>query len=161
MAVIAIVAVNCAAVRASYSGIANEALPGMLVGGLLPLVNAFFISLYLIAKRYRFSLRRRKQDWHGRFIVVFSAFTALALTTLLVACVFATSYVHEYAEGAFAPFEPWPRWFDETFFRLVFLPIFLGVVLSGPPLLLALTVGFVSSRLELVVATRAGRLNDD
>ena len=89
MVVIALVAANCAAVRACFAEDGEEQFPRRLLGGLLPLANAQIIWLYLVARRYRISLRWRAHNWRGRCVVVFGMLNALAIVLLTAACILA------------------------------------------------------------------------
>ena len=57
MAVVALAAANCAVIRAVFPGDRVWDGFGIVVVGLLPLLDAQVIGLYLLASRYRISLR--------------------------------------------------------------------------------------------------------
>jgi hypothetical protein len=79
MAVVALAAANCAALRAVLPARGNWDGCGLYFVGLLPLLNAQIIGLYLIAARYRISMRRRRgQDRVGAVPTLVAA-NALAL----------------------------------------------------------------------------------
>ena len=157
---IAIVAANCAAVRTFFFANLNErAVSLLLLGGLLPLANIALISLYVISKRYRISLRRQPQERRAARIVVFIALAWLELMALVLASLLAPfqAYVLEYAEVIAAPLVPWANSFagDRAWIiQFVIVPLYLGIALSGPPVIFAYIGAWVLSWFELVVVPR-------
>ncbi len=79
MAVVAIVAANCAALRAVLPEHGGLDLYQVFLVGLLPLFNAQIIGVYLISTRYRISLRRRMAQEAVGFAPAFAIANALAL----------------------------------------------------------------------------------
>ena len=137
----------------------EEQFPRRLLGGLLPLANAQIIWLYLVARRYRISLRWRAQNWRGRCVVVFGVLNALAIVLLTAACILAPLLVANIVEFLVAPLNPWLETLQRLnrffpVFDLVIVPFILAVILSGPPLLIALFISWLWSRFELVVVAR-------
>src|ERR1700733_14225977 len=87
LAVIALAAANCAALRIAYLDDS-----GVFLIGLLPLLNAQIIGLYyLIASRYRISLRRRRRREQVGFAPIFVAVNALALLVSITVSVLGTA----------------------------------------------------------------------
>jgi hypothetical protein len=159
MALIALIAANCTAVRACYSHNDIKPVRGILVGGLLPLVNAQIICLFVLARRYRISLRRRTQNCHRKFAFVFATLNALMLLSLTAACVLAPLPAADIVELVLTPLEPWFNslarqkslsWLTQ----FVVLPLLVAVVLSGPPLLLTLVISWLSSHFEWIIVDR-------
>ncbi len=160
MAVIAIIAGNCAAVRACFfANVPERAIHLLLLGGLLPLANIVFFSLYVISKRYRISLRRQPEERRAARITRFTVLAGLELMALVLASLLTPFqvYILGYAEVVSAPIEPWANSFTggrDWILQFVFLPLFLGIVLSGPPVSFAYALAWVSSWFELVVVPR-------
>jgi hypothetical protein len=163
MAVVGVVAANCAAIRAVMPS--NGGWDGfyIIVVGLLPLLDAQIIGLYLVISRYGISLRRRTRQERVGVAPPFVAANALALLAAITACVMAPAGVMPYLEFVLWPVEMCCRSmgfqngdFDSPFFRFFGIPLLVGAALSGPPLMVALLVGWVSSRYKLVVVSRPG-----
>ncbi len=154
---IAIVAANFAAVRACFfADVPARAIPLLLLGGLLPLANIVLISLYALSKRYRISLRRQPQARRAAWFARFTAVAGLELMALVLASLLAPFqvYILGYAEVVAAQLEPWANSFTgdrEWIIQFAILPLFLGIVLSGPPVIFAHALAWVSSWFELVV----------
>ena len=163
MAVVGLVAANCAAIRAVMPGKGGWDVFNVIVVGLLPLLDAQIIGLYLVASRYAISLRRRTPQERIGVAPAFSAANTLALLATLTACVFAPAGVMPYLEYVLWPAEMCFRAmgfqidaFDSPLFGFFGIPLLVGAALSGPPLLLAFLVGWVLSRYKLVVVGRPG-----
>ena len=163
MALVGLVAGNCAAIRAVMPS--NGGWDGfdIIIVGLLPLLDAQIIGMYLAASRYGISLRRRTRQERVGFAPAFAAANALAFVAAITACVMAPAGVIPYLEFVLGPAEMGFRSmgfqngdFDNPFFRFFGIPLLVGTALSGPPLLLALLVGWVSSGYKLVVVARPG-----
>lgn len=163
MAVVALVAVNCAILQAVVPFHGGWGGFGVVLVGLLPLLNAQIIGLCLVTSQYRISLRRRTQQERVGVAPAFVAVNALALLATIVACVMAPAGVMPYLEYVLGPVEKLFRSmgfqggdFDSPFFQLFALPLLLGAAMSGLQLLLALMVGRILSRYKLVIISRSG-----
>ena len=158
---IAIIAGNCAALRTCFfANLAERDISLLLLGGLLPLANIVFLSLYLISKRYRISLRRQPPERRAARIGLFTALAGLELLALVLASLPAPFqfYVMGYVDVVYAPIEPWFNSFTGERYWIadfVILPLFAGIVLSGLPLVLAYIVAWILSWFELVAVPRA------
>src|SRR5262249_54954942 len=109
MLAIALIAGNFAAVRALNP---KPVVPGILplmLAGLLPLVDAQIIGLYVIARRYRFALRRRTGTGYGVGVLVFSVFNAASLILLIAACMIAPEDFAWHLDFLFDPIGKWFR----------------------------------------------------
>lgn len=98
MAVVGLVAANCAAIRAVMPGKGGWDGFNVIVVGLLPLLDAQIIGLYLVASRYAISLRRRTRQERIGVAPAFIAANAPAFLATLTACVFAPAGVMPYLE---------------------------------------------------------------
>lgn len=149
MLVIAVVAGNLAALRSLNP---QPVIPGiltLLLAGLLPLVNAQIIGLYLIVRRYRFALRRRARNGYGVGVFVFSIFNAFALTILVILCFAAPDQLGVSLDYLFSPLGTWlhstgyrPKDFEAPYFQFFVFPLIAATLLSGPALLLGLMIGW-------------------
>jgi len=160
MLVVAFVAAHLVLLRFLISTLQGGFHLTLLVG-LLPLAEAQLIGLYLTAKRYRLTLKRRNDSSRGINVIAFSAFNAIALILLGVAGFAAPQEVGRQSRVLFDPVSNWFRWLGYThedfaapYFRLFVSPLILGAMMSGPPLLLSLTFGWLVGRYELVVTRR-------
>src|SRR5207248_284734 len=111
----------------------------LLLAGLLPLVNAQIIGLYLIVRRYRFALKRRAQNGYGVGVFVFLIFNALALSVLFALCFVAPELLGVGLDYLFAPLGAWllsigyqPKDFEAPHFQFLVIPLIAAIVLSGP-----------------------------
>ena len=163
MAVVALAAANCAVVRAVFpEGRVFDGF-GIVVIGLLPLLDAQIIGLYLLASRYRISLRRRAPLEHGGAAPAFAAANALALVAVVTACAAAPAGVMPYLEYVLAPVDACLRsvglekvLYDSPWFRSFAIPTLVGAALSGPPLLLAFMLSWIWRRYMVVITPRSG-----
>jgi hypothetical protein len=159
MAAVALVAANLGVMRALVPF--SEVSWLLFLVGLLPLIDAQIISVYcLIGSRYRISLRRRAPQERIGFSPIFAGVNALALGIAIVTCSTAPDGVMAYLEYCAQPLEPVLKslqvdltW-DHPLAQFVLLPLVVGAILSGPPLLVALTTSWVSSRYKLVIVPR-------
>jgi hypothetical protein len=161
MLVIAVVAANFAALRALDP---QPVIPGiltLLLAGLLPLVNAQIIGLYLIVRRYRFRLNRRAPNGYGVGVFVFSIFNAFALTFLFILCLLAPDQLGVGLDYLFAPVGALllsmgyqPKEFNAPYFQFFVIPLIAAALLSGPALLLGYMVGWLTNRFEMVITLR-------
>jgi hypothetical protein len=163
MAAVGLVAANCAAIRAVMPSNGGWDHFGIIFVGLLPLLNAQIIVLWLVASRYQIAIRRRTRQERIGVAPAFIAASALALLAAITACVMAPAGVMPYLEYVLGPAEKLFRAmgfqtgdFDSPFFRFFGLPLLVGAAMSGPLLLLAFLVGWVSSGYKLVVVGRPG-----
>ena len=158
MAVVALAAANCAALRVAYLDDS-----GVFLIGLLPLLDAQIIGLYyLMASRYRISLRRRRREQFG-FAPFFVAVNALAFLVSITFCVLAPTVMTAYLGYVLASLEPFlalgvqPALYVSLLFREVVGLLLVGALMSGPPLVLGSIFSWVSSRYKLVVVSRPRR----
>jgi hypothetical protein len=159
MAVIALVAVNCAAVRALVQ--AADPVYSILFLGLLPLLNAQSIGLYLLLSRYRISLRRPMPAERLGIVPAFAGANALALVVSVTSFVVAPEVVLRVLIYALAPVEELfrsmgfePSDFETPFFRFVMAPLLFGVAVSGPLLVLVFVLSWLSSRYRIRIVRR-------
>jgi hypothetical protein len=162
MTVVALVGVNFAAIRASMPSRHGHWEPaGVFVIGLLPLVNAPIIAIFLLALRYRSSLRRRSLHERVSIAPGFAVASGLALIVWLAACFFAPEGVMQYLQFVLRPVDVLfrsmgfqDRDYSSEFFQFIPLPLLVGATMSGPPLVLALIFGWLSSRYQVVIIRR-------
>jgi hypothetical protein len=159
MAVIALIAANSAVLRACYSEIGRDSVRSFLLGGLLPLVNAQIVCLFVLARRYRISLRRRTPNRYRSFAFVFAILNAVAILFLTTVRVLAPLPAADLIQFALHPLEPWfnslPQQNSRSWLtQFVVVTLLVAVALSGPPLLVTLVISWLSSRYEWVVVDR-------
>jgi hypothetical protein len=163
MAIVALVALNCAALRAILPSQGNFQITEIILIGLLPLANAPIIAGVLLALRYRISLRRRSHHERIGILPGFAIASALGLIVMIATCVFAQEEVLKYLEFVLRPVSVFLRSlgfkdsdYNRAIFRFVPMPLLLGASLSGPALLLALVVGCLSNRYRVMITLREG-----
>jgi hypothetical protein len=174
MAVIALAAANCAAFRALLPSVGTQKFPGILFIGLFPLANAQIVGLYLLASRCRISFRHRTPEERNGFAPAFVALNTLMLLASVTACLVAESKLMDYLGFSLSPFGMLLRSlglqqtdFESPFFQWTVVPICLGAVVSGPPLLVVLVLSWLLSRYKFVIAPEPGptseltRVNED
>jgi hypothetical protein len=162
MAAVALVAANLGVVRAAVP--VSEVSWLLFLVGLLPLIDAQIIGVYcLIAPRYRIWLRRRAPQERIGFAPTFAAVNASALVIAIATCVMAPDAVLAslaYFGEALRPLVESMQLGQESenlpIVQFVELPLFLGAIMSGPLLMLALTISWVTSRYKLVIVPRRG-----
>jgi hypothetical protein len=161
MAVVAIIAINCAVIRFLLPGQATLQVSEICLAGLLPLANAALIAVYLLALRYRISLRRRSHRERIGMLPGFAIASSLALIVMIAVRVFAEEEVLQYLQFILRPVDVFlrsmgvsDRDYDGAVFRFVPMPLLLGASLSGPALLIALAVGWVSNRYRVMITQR-------
>ena len=122
MLVIALVAGNFAALRYLDPRAVVPGILTLLLAGLLPLVKMQIIALYVIVRRYRFTLRSAGNGY-GVGVFAFSIFNALRLAALFVLCFVAPGLLGVGLDYLFAPFGAWflsigyqPKDFDARIF---------------------------------------------
>lgn len=153
--VVVLAAVNLAAFRhLDTLQMAGEG--AALLVGLMPLLDLFILSGYLaVAKRYRFSLVRREEpvDVLPRLAAWSCGFLMLGIALCVVVPTLVLGLLHllfdTYLEPALLPAEPSP-------FKDGLVVALVGLVMSGPPALLAVVLALVGSRYRLVVTPRPG-----
>jgi hypothetical protein len=160
MAVIALAAANCAAIRVVFLDHGGLDYNHVFLLGILPLVNAQIIGLYLLATRYRISLQRRTPQSWVSLVPAFAVVNALALFATITTCVMAPDAVMAYLEYVLKPVEFFllslgfqPADHEHPMIQLA-VPLLVGTALSGPPSLLALLVSWASSRYQFVIVPR-------
>jgi hypothetical protein len=162
MLLVALVAGNFAAVRSLDPKAEVPGILTLLMTGLLPLVDAQIIGLYLIARRYRFVVKKRTPNGNGLGVVVFSLFNAFALIFLFALCFAAPDQLAVGLDYVFGPFGALfrsmgyeGRDFEAPYFQFFVIPLIAAMLLSGPALLLGLTIGRFTNGFELLVTLRA------
>jgi hypothetical protein len=160
MLIVALVAAHLAAPRlliSAFGGRGGNLL--LLLVGLLPLVEAHLIGLYLTARRYRLTLKRRDHPSRGMSLVAFCTFNAIALILLIVTGLAAAAHAWDkIIDGCLAIVRlirdgfHWLGYTHEDFAAVAVL--IWGAMMSGPPLLLSLTFGWLFGRYELVITRR-------
>jgi hypothetical protein len=162
MLVIALIAGNFAAVRALNPKPTVPGILPLLLAGLLPLADAQIIGLYVIARRYRFTLRRRTGIGYGAGVLAFSVFNAVSLILLIAACVIAPEDIARPLDFLFGPIGKWlrslgytPQDFDAPRFTFFVIPSIVAAAMSGPPMVLGLLLGRWANRYELVIRRRS------
>lgn len=160
MAAVALAAANFWAIRALLAADVPQSPTRQMFAGLLPLLDAAAVAGYLTIARHRLALQRRPPGPRGRFAAVFCLAGVGLFLALVVACVFADDTLLAYVMATVGPFERALRSLgvdtvsDSPVLRYGLLPACLGVVLSGPPLILSWAVALLASRYQLVVAAR-------
>jgi hypothetical protein len=159
MLVIAFVAGNFAALRYLDPRAVVPGILTLLLAGLLPLVNAQIIALYVIVRRYRFVLERRAGQGYGVGAFAFSIFNAFVLTVLFVLCFVAPELLGVGLDYLFAPIGAWllsigyqPKDFDAPHFQFFVIPLIAATLLSGPALFVGLMIGWLTNSFEMVIS---------
>jgi hypothetical protein len=160
MAVIALAAANCAAFRELFPFVNGGNITGILFMGLLPLANAQIVGLYLLFSRYRICYRRRTREERTGIAPTFVAVNTLVLLASVTACLVFTSELIDFLEFSLHPLQAFflslgrkQTDFEAQIFEAM-IPIYLCVVLSGPPLLVVLIVCWLRSRYKFVITPR-------
>jgi hypothetical protein len=131
-----------------------------LPAGFVPLGDAFILAIFLLLSRNQVVLRRRSEKEPGRFAVPF--ITALSLLSAMFTLFF---FYAEESLSALLRVVATPM---ETIFkslgaeinmdtpadRYLIGPIFLGITLSGPPLMIATVFATIMARFKLVITPR-------
>jgi hypothetical protein len=160
MAVIALVAANCAALRAVLPQPGGSEVYFMLMFGLLPLLDAQIIALYLTSTRYQISVRRRTELNPVGFAPAFAIANAPALLALLTAGVMVPDTVMAHLQYVLWPVAIFfhSLGFQQADYQNAVIrfavPLLFGAALTGPPLVFAFTVSWVWNRYQLVIAAR-------
>ncbi len=163
MLLIALVAINIAALRFLLPPSTMPFLLWTLLAGLLPLADALIVSVYLVALRYRATLVRRSRQEPARFAPAFAASCAVFLSASLAVCLCVPESYEYYPTWAAQPADHYldrlgvSTRTETPLLRYALRPMFLGVLLSGPPLVMAAASACVLSRFTLVVTPRADR----
>jgi len=168
MLLIALVAGNFATIRFLDPKAEVPGIFTLLLTGLLPLVDAQIIGLYLIARRYRFVVKKRTSGGNGLGVFVFSLFNAFALIFLFALCFVAPDQVAPGLDYVFGPFGALfrsmgyqERDFEAPYFQFFVIPLFAAMLLSGPSLLLSLMIGWFTNRFELLITPRATQIDGE
>lgn len=149
MLLVAVLAANFALGR--YLLAQEDDIQRMCLAGLLPLIDAQLVGLYLLLARHRVALRRRRGSPLPAFVVV----ATLGLGVMLALCLAAPGLVVDGIELTWAQID--------TVFDIdsisddqsaLVLAGSLCLVISGPAVLAALLVGGVMARYRLVVVPR-------
>jgi hypothetical protein len=129
---------------------------------LLPLVDAQIVGLYVIARRYRFALRRRSGTGYSASIFAFSVFNAASLILLIAVCLISADdfgrnlgfFLYPIGEG-FRSLGYTQQDFEAPHFQYLVTPLIIGATISGPPLALGLILARLANRYELLVVRRS------
>jgi hypothetical protein len=122
--------------------------------GLMPLFDLFVLSLYLaLTTRFRFALVRRTVR---KNIIDSAAMVSGAILVLGTAsCLLFHEVVLELVQLPFSPVDHWIKVSEsspET--RCFVIGAFLGLLMSGPPILLTFVLGYLHSRFKLEITRR-------
>ena len=122
--------------------------------GLMPLFDLFALSLYLsLTRRFRFALVRRSVR---KSIVDSAAMVSGAILVLgTTSCLLFPEVVLQLVERLLSPFDQWldvSKSSPET--RGFVIGAFLGLLMSGPPILLTFVLGYLHSRYKLEITRR-------
>ncbi len=163
MILIALLAANFALLRFLLSASrGGQNWHYQLPAGLLPLADSFLLAVYLLLRRNRVSLRLRPEQEPGCFAVPFITTVALFLAFVILSFTYAyesfVALLRVVSDPAYPMFKSLTGVevdMDTPVDRYVIGPIFLGVTLSAPPLIVALAIATVWSRFKVVVTPRA------
>jgi hypothetical protein len=163
MILIALLAANFAILRFLLSASrGGQNWHYQLPAGFVPLADSFLLAVFLLLRRNRVSLRQRPKHEPGCFAVPFISTVALFLALVILSVFYAyESFVlllRVVSDPAYPMFKSLTGVevdMDTSVDRYVIGPIFLGVTLSAPPLIIALAVAAVWSRFKVVVTPRA------
>jgi hypothetical protein len=149
---IVLAALNSAVLR-FFEYFAREPEPILLLVGLMPLFDAFIISLCVAATRsFRFELRRR--DHRRGFSGAFALTTAAMLVGSSFLCIVATHPILELLQLFLDPVIAWFKVIAEREPTESVVGVTLCLVMSGPMLVIAAILSFIMSRYELVISRR-------
>src|SRR5262245_27253076 len=109
MAVVALVALNCAALRTILPGPGRFQAIEIVFIRLLPLANASIIGAILLALRYPIVLRRRLHCERIGILPGFVIASAMGLIVMSAACVLAHDGVLKYLECVLRPVDVFLR----------------------------------------------------
>ena len=160
MLVIAFLAANLGVLRLLLADDSRRGPLHLLLCGLLPLADGVLISLWVHASRYRMAVRCRRPGERGRFAPGFAVCSGIFLVCSASIFLLMPQVLDRYFEVTEPPVD---RFLDSlgivtlgnlTRLRYVILPVFLGVILSGPPLLVSIGLAAVLSRFRLDVSPR-------
>jgi hypothetical protein len=127
--------------------------------GLTPLFDLFALSLYLaLARRFRFALVRRSMPKSIADSAAIASGAILVLGTAL--CLLFHEVVLQLIELLSSPFDLWNKMSNsppET--RGFLIGALLGLLMSGPPIILTFILGYLHSRFRFEIRRRedAGR----
>lgn len=159
MALILLLAVNLASARLLAPSASGRQEWEAISMGLMPLLNVVLIGLWALVPRYDFAVEKRPPSDRGRLFPPFVAASAVLLVTLAVANWVSWPHLWDYIEFAarvIGRVVPGIKQLDESVLlhRFALIPAILGILISGPPLLLALAWGFVARHFRLVITPR-------
>jgi hypothetical protein len=163
MFLVGLVAINIASLRFLLPPSTMPFLLWTLLAGLLPLADAFLVGAYAVVSHYRASLVRRDPQQRARFAPAFVVCCGIFLWATLAVCLCVPESYEYYPTWAAQPVDHYLAWLgvptttETPVLRYAIRPMFLGVILSGPPLVMAVASAFVLSRFMLVVTPRADR----
>ena len=151
IAFIVLVAAHLGVLRALVSMLIEPGFLVLFFIALLPLAEAHLIGLYLLTWRFRMVIRRKD----GQFVSVFVVTSALMLLATVIVSIVQPVLIPGLAELIWGTLEGHLSvlGFSEAS-AMVVLAILLGSAISGPPLIVAITVSLMLSRFQLVVTPR-------
>jgi hypothetical protein len=151
--VVAVIAANLAAVRALPTLLRDGEQIHLLLFGLLPLLDAQLIGMYVATSRFLPGPRPRVHSPRGWFAPAFAAASSLLLFASLVCCMAAPARLIAYLTSAGKGINLWLQAagmtsaeISDPVFRLLMSPLILWVMISGPPLLIATICGLIFRR---------------
>jgi hypothetical protein len=162
MIVVAFLGANFGAMRLllSRTHSRQSEVTGSLLVGFLPLADAMIVALFVVVSRYRVMVRRTSPSRRRRMAPRFAGLCGLLLLASIVSCVSLPDLLIEYIELSAAPAERGLKAIgvdtsvDTPLLRYVLLPTFLGILLSGPPLVVASALTWLTSRFTVAITPR-------
>jgi hypothetical protein len=149
---VALAALNFAVLR-SFRSIAASPEPIVLLVALMPLFDGFVISLYAAAARkYHFALKRR--DERCGFGETFALTTGLMLVVSMFLCFAAPQHLLGLIDALLGPFSQWFGDLSRLDPAESLLGAALCLIVSGPPLVIAVVFALVMSRYKLEIVRR-------
>jgi hypothetical protein len=122
--------------------------------GLVPPFDLFAMSLYVaLTRRFRFALVRRQAR---KNIIDSAAMVSGAILVLgTMSCLLFHEVVLELVQLPFSPVERWIRISQPSLETRGFvIGAFLGLFMSGPPILFTVVLGYLHSRFKLEITRR-------
>jgi hypothetical protein len=146
---IVLAALNFAVLRYFEYFVQEGGEPIVPLLGLMPLFDAFLISFYAaVTKQYRFGLVRRAG--RGGFAKSLAVTTGVLLALCMFLCFATPRGIVNLLEASF-DFPNWPGNFGQHVTEGPLLGATLGVLMSGPLLVIATVFSLVTCRYRLVI----------
>lgn len=148
---IVLAALNLAVLR-SFGYLVADPEPVISLVGLMPLFDTLLVALYfVIAKRFRFAIRKER----GAFLETFGVTTAVILALATLISVAAPHRVLQLAEIALDAYQDDLKAFEQRGDNAMpVLGALLGVLMSGPLIALSLLVALILSQFKIVITRR-------